>query len=93
MLAEAEAQKDGERLGDVDGRIAAEVMFELLRQDPISFQPGMLGAAFFLVTALLPPLLVTHALIFRLLARRQTATEPLRRQQRGHVEVPSRPVR
>ncbi len=41
-------------------------------------QPGTLGAAFFIVTALVPPLLVTHALIFGLLARR-TATERDRR--------------
>jgi len=46
-------------------------------------QPGMLGAAFFIVTALVLPLLVTHALIFHLLARRQTATEPDRRAPAG----------
>jgi hypothetical protein len=37
VLAEAEAQYDGERLGDVGGRIVAEVIFELLRHDPTSF--------------------------------------------------------
>jgi hypothetical protein len=37
VLAEAEAQHDGERLGGVGGRIVAEVIFELLRQDPTSF--------------------------------------------------------
>lgn len=37
VLAEAELQQDGERLGDVGGSIVAEVIFELLRQDPTSF--------------------------------------------------------
>ena len=33
--------------------------------------PGSLGAAFYIPTVLVPPLLVTHALIFRLLLRRR----------------------
>lgn len=37
VLAEAEAQHNGEYLGEVGGRIVAEVIFELLRQDPTSF--------------------------------------------------------
>jgi len=37
VLAEAEAQERGERLGEVGGRIVAEVIFELLRHDPTSF--------------------------------------------------------
>ena len=37
VLAEAEVQHHGERLGDVGGRIVAEVIYELLRQDPTSF--------------------------------------------------------
>jgi hypothetical protein len=37
VLAEAEAQERGERLGEVGGRIVAEVIFELLRHDPMSF--------------------------------------------------------
>src|SRR6516162_676388 len=37
VLAEAEAQNDGECLGDVGGRIVAEVIFALLRLDPASF--------------------------------------------------------
>jgi len=42
VLAEAEAQNQGEYLGAVGGRIVAEVIFELLRQDPTSFlnSPG-----------------------------------------------------
>src|SRR6516225_8310568 len=37
VLAEAEVQQNGERLGEVGGRIVAEVILELLRQDPTSF--------------------------------------------------------
>ncbi|PYX59145.1 MAG: hypothetical protein DMG76_06705 [Acidobacteria bacterium] len=36
VLAEAEAQHNGEYLGEVGGRIVAEVIFELLRHDPDS---------------------------------------------------------
>jgi hypothetical protein len=37
VLAEAEIQRNGEYLGEVGGRIIAEVIFELLRHDPTSF--------------------------------------------------------
>jgi hypothetical protein len=37
VLAEAEAQHNGEYLGEVGGRIVAEVVCELLRHDPTSF--------------------------------------------------------
>ena len=37
VLAEAEVQHKGEYLGEVGGRIVAEVLFELLREDPTSF--------------------------------------------------------
>ena len=49
VLAEAEVQQNGERLGEVGGRIVAEVILELLRQDPTSFltdpkwQPELAG--------------------------------------------------
>ena len=37
VLMEAEIQQNGERLGEVGGRIVAEVLIELLRHDPTSF--------------------------------------------------------
>jgi hypothetical protein len=37
VLTEAASQQAGERLGEVGGRIVAEVVFELLRLDPTSF--------------------------------------------------------
>jgi hypothetical protein len=53
----------------------------------------MLGPAFYLVTALVPALLVTHLLLFGLLLRRQAATEPNHSQRLEPVELPSRAVR
>jgi hypothetical protein len=50
VLAEAEMQNRGEYLGDVGGRIVAEVIVELLRQDPTSclnepdWRPELAGA-------------------------------------------------
>ncbi len=55
---------------------AADFLFAFYQGRQVGLQPGMLGAAFFIVAALVPPLLVTHALIFRLLVRRQTTSEP-----------------
>jgi hypothetical protein len=72
---------------------AADLLFAFYQGRQVGIQPGMLGAAFFIVTALVPPLLVTHALIFRLLARRQTATETHRSQRPDQVELPSHPLR
>ncbi len=53
-------------------------------------QPGMLGATFFLVTAIVPALLVTHTLIFRVLVRRRTALIPV--QTTNWNTLPSRGV-
>ena len=49
---------------------AADFLFAFCQGPQVGLQPGMLGAAFFIVTALVPPLLITHVLIFRLLVRR-----------------------
>jgi hypothetical protein len=35
--------------------------------------PGMFGAAFYIVTAIVPPLLVTHGLVFWLLLRSKSS--------------------
>jgi len=47
----------------------------LLQGVRTNVDPGALGAAFFIPTALVPPGLMTHALVFRLLVqtRRQLA--------------------
>jgi len=69
---------------------AADLVFAFYQGRKLGIQPGMLGATFFIVTALVPPLLVTHILIFRLLVGRQPATEPERGQRLEHAGLPSR---
>jgi hypothetical protein len=53
-----------------------DFLFAFYQGRLIGLQPGMLGATFFMVTAIVPPMLVTHGLIFGLLARRQSVREP-----------------
>ena len=67
---------------------AADLLFAFYQGSQVGLQPGMLGAGFFLVTAIVPPLLVTHVLVLRLLVARETAGETER--SRTHVELPSR---
>ena len=44
----------------------------------VRIDPGSLGAAFFIPTVLVPPLLVTHGLTFSLLLRKQQSGSPSR---------------
>lgn len=48
---------------------AADLLFAFYQGARSRLEPGSLGAAFYIVTAIVPPLLVSHALIFALLAR------------------------
>ena len=47
----------------------ADLLFAFYMGPRVGLQPGSLGAGFYLVTAIVPPLLVSHALIFGLLMR------------------------
>jgi len=49
---------------------AADLLFAFYAGPHAGLQPGNFGAAFYLPTAIVPALLVTHFLIFRLLLRR-----------------------
>ena len=51
---------------------AADLLFAFYQGPKLQIEPGEFGAAFFIPTALVPPLLVTHALIFNLLVRRKS---------------------
>ena len=42
----------------------------------VGFAPGLQGAAYFIPTVLVPLLLITHGLVFRLLLRSSAATSP-----------------
>lgn len=48
---------------------AADLLFAFYKGVRVRMEPGSLGAAFYIVTVIVPPLLVSHALIFMLLMR------------------------
>jgi len=48
-----------------------DLLFAFYKGARVRLEPGSLGAAFYIVTAIVPPLLVSHALIFALLLRGQ----------------------
>jgi len=48
---------------------SADLVFALYQGQHVQIVPGALGAAFYIPTAIVPPLLITHALIFGLLVR------------------------
>jgi len=50
---------------------AADLLFAFYSGPHAQMQPGTLGAAFYLPTAIVPSLLVTHFLVFRLLLRKE----------------------
>lgn len=50
---------------------AADLLFAFYSGPHAQIQPGTLGAAFYLPTAIVPSLLVTHLLVFRLLLRKE----------------------
>lgn len=49
---------------------AADLLFAFYKGARVNLMPGSLGAGFYLITAIVPPLLVSHALAFMLLLRR-----------------------
>jgi hypothetical protein len=58
---------------------AADLLFALYQGVHLQIDPGALGAAFFIPTAIVPPLLVTHALVVLVLVGRVEA------EQRGEL--------
>jgi hypothetical protein len=48
---------------------AADLVFAFYKGARVRLEPGSLGATFYIVTAIVPPLLVSHAIIFALLIR------------------------
>jgi hypothetical protein len=48
---------------------AGDLLYAFYKGARVRLDPGALGAAFYIVTAIVPPLLATHALIFMLLIR------------------------
>jgi hypothetical protein len=50
---------------------ATDLLFAIYQGPRLQIEAGDFGAAFFIPTAIVPPLLITHALIFILLLRRR----------------------
>jgi hypothetical protein len=48
---------------------AADLLFAVFQGPRLQIEAGDFGGAFFIPTAIVPPLLVTHALVFKLLLR------------------------
>jgi len=48
---------------------AADLLFAFYQGAHVKLQPGSLGAGFYIVRAIVPPLLVSHALTFGILRR------------------------
>ena len=46
---------------------SADLVYAFYKGNQIGLEPGQLGAAYFIVTVLVPLLLITHGLVFRLL--------------------------
>jgi hypothetical protein len=51
---------------------AADLLFAFYQGQRVNLEPSSLGAGFYIVTAVVPPLLVSHALIFMLLLQNRT---------------------
>jgi hypothetical protein len=59
---------------------SADLLYAFYQGNQVGLEPGQLGAGYFIVTVLVPLLLVTHGLVFWLLLRGGTGTaEPTRR--------------
>jgi hypothetical protein len=63
---------------------AADLLYAFYHANAVGLDPGRLGAGYFIVTVLVPLLLITHALVFWLLVRGQTAAVA-RTPQDGHA--------
>ena len=49
---------------------SADLLYAFYQGNHVGLMPGQLGAAFFIITVAVPLLLITHALVFRLLLQR-----------------------
>jgi hypothetical protein len=49
---------------------SADLLYAFYQDNQVGLEPGQLGASYFIVTVLVPLLLITHGLVFRLLLQR-----------------------
>ena len=65
---------------------SADLLNAFYRANVAGLLPGELGAAFYIPTAIVPLLLITHALMFRLLLRLEPAADSLSAKRFGGLE-------
>jgi hypothetical protein len=58
---------------------SADLLYAFYHGNQIGLEPGQLGAGYFIVTVVVPLLLITHGLVFRLLSR-------------GDIVAPTNPI-
>jgi hypothetical protein len=51
---------------------SADLLYAFYQGNRIGLEPGLMGAAYFIPTVLVPLLLITHGLVFRILLKRDT---------------------
>jgi hypothetical protein len=61
----------------------ADLLYAVYQGNRVGLEPGQLGAAYFIVTILVPLLFITHGLVFRLLLQREAAAASRDRQPRA----------
>ena len=61
---------------------SADLLYAFYQGNRVGLEPGQLGATFYILTVLVPLLLITHVLLFRLLLRSDplVAHPPIARQ-------------
>jgi hypothetical protein len=55
---------------------SADLLYAFYQGNSVGFVPGQLGAAYFIPTVVVPLLLITHGLVFRLLLQRDNVRAP-----------------
>lgn len=55
---------------------SADLLFAFYQGNRVGLEPGQLGAAYFIVTVLVPLLFITHGLVFRLLLQGEAVAAP-----------------
>jgi len=58
---------------------SGDLLYAFYQGNRVGLEPGQLGATFYILTVLVPLLLITHVLIFRLLLQREPMVAPHQR--------------
>ena len=67
---------------------SADLLYAFYQGNQVGLEPGQLGAAYFIVTVLVPLLLITHGLVFRLLLQRDDLAASCSSPREKRMKVP-----